>query len=121
MSKFHWGVGLVAVAMAAGVSASDAGSNFDGSWSVSVRSGSKCEASAHYALRVENGKVSYAGSDAIISGRVDGNGFVRVSIHQSSGHGASGSGHLSGSRGTGIWRGSRAAVLCSGSWEAQRY
>jgi len=107
--------------MAAGVSASDAGSNFDGPWNVSVRSGSKCEASAHYALRVENGKVRYDGGDATISGRVDGSGFVRVSIHQSSGHGASGSGHLSASRGSGTWRGRRAAILCSGSWEAQRY
>ena len=106
--------------MIGGASAAHATSGFDGSWSVSVRSNfGKCDASAHYALRVENGKISHEGGDVVVSGQVDGRGHIRVSIHQN-GHGASGSGQLSGTRGVGTWRGQRSAMLCGGRWEAQR-
>jgi len=103
-----------------GVSAASAASSFDGSWNVSIRSGmSKCEAGTQLALRVENGKINYTTGDVVVSGQVDERGHIRVNI-RSAGHGASGSGHLSGTKGLGTWRGQRAAVLCSGSWEAQR-
>jgi hypothetical protein len=121
MSKSRWGVCLAAgAAMVGSVHASHAASGFDGSWSVSVQSSfGKCEASAHYALRVENGRIRHDGGDAVVSGSVDGRGNIRVSILQN-GHGASGSGHLSGSTGVGTWRGHRSAIVCGGRWEAQR-
>jgi hypothetical protein len=110
----------VGAAMIGSVPASHAASSFDGSWSVSVRSNfGKCEASAYYSLRVENGKIRHDGGDAVVSGQVDGRGNIHVSIHQN-GHGASGSGHLSGAKGVGTWRGQRSAMLCGGRWEAQR-
>jgi hypothetical protein len=103
-----------------GMSAASASSTYDGSWTVSIRSGlAKCEAGAQLALRVENGKVSYTGGDMVVSGQVDERGHIRVNI-RTGGHGASGSGHLSGTKGLGTWRGQRAAIMCSGSWEAQR-
>jgi hypothetical protein len=106
--------------MVAGANASQAASSFDGAWSVSVSSNlEKCEATAYYAIRVANGKVSYEGGDASVSGQVDERGHIRVSI-RTSGHGASGSGHLSGTKGVGTWRGQRSAIICSGRWEAQR-
>ena len=106
--------------MVACATTSQAASSFDGSWSVSVSSNlSKCEASAYYAIRVANGKVSYDGGDASVSGQVDERGHIRVSIRTGA-HGASGSGHLSGTKGVGTWRGQRSAILCSGRWDAQR-
>jgi hypothetical protein len=122
MSKSAWGVCFAAGAFLVGSSqASLAGSSFDGSWSVSVQSNyARCEAVAHYALRVENGRISYDGGGALVSGQVDERGHIRVSIRHG-GHGATGSGHLSGTRGVGTWRGQRSAMLCSGRWEAQRF
>src|SRR3978361_821377 len=110
----------VGAAIIGSVSTSHASSGFDGSWSVSVSSNfGKCEASAYYSLRVENGKVRHEGGDAVVTGQVDGRGNIHVSIQQN-GRGASGSGHLSGTKGTGTWRGQRSAVVCGGRWEAQR-
>jgi hypothetical protein len=120
MSISRWGVGLAFGMLIGGVSAASAASTFDGSWNVSVRSGlAKCEAGTQLALRVENGKVSYSAGDVVVSGQVDERGHIRVNI-RNGGQGASGSGHLTGTKGVGTWRGQRAAVLCSGSWEAQR-
>src|SRR5438034_8641115 len=112
MSKSSWGVCFVVAgaAMVGSANASYASSSFDGSWSVSVRSNlGKCETSAHYALRVENGRISHEGGDTVVSGQVDGRGNIRVSIRQG-GHGASGSGHLSGTKGVGTSRGQRSAL-----------
>ena len=124
MSKSSWGVCLAAaVAAVAGSNVCHAASSFDGSWSVSVVSQyGHCESNANganYAIRVENGRVNYDSGGAVISGQVDERGNIRVSIRHG-GHGASGSGHLSGTRGGGTWRGQRSAIMCSGRWEAQR-
>lgn len=118
MTKPTWKACLAFAMIVGGVSAASAGSNYDGSWSVSIRS-SKCEAATSFALRVENGRINQAGGNSVVSGQVDSRGYIRVNI-KSAGHGASGSGHLSANSGTGTWRGQRSAVLCSGSWEATR-
>jgi hypothetical protein len=120
MANSLWGICLAFGMIIGGASAASAASTFDGSWSVSVRGSGKCEAGAYYALRVENGRVTQQSGDAVVSGHVDGNGNVRVSIRHQGGHGATGSGHLSGSSGGGTWRGQRAAILCTGRWEAQK-
>jgi hypothetical protein len=121
MTTSNWGVCLVLGLFIGGVTAAHASSTFDGSWGVSVHSKlSKCEGSSYFAFRVENGKVIAASGDASVSGHVSENGQVRVNIRHSDGHGASGSGHLAGAKGIGTWRGQRSAILCSGSWEAQR-
>jgi hypothetical protein len=119
MSISRWGVCVAVGMVIGGANAASAASTFDGSWNVSIRSLGKCDAAASLALRVENGKVSYTGGDAVVSGQVDASGHIRVNIH-TGGHGASGSGHLSATKGVGTWRGQHAAMLCSGSWEAQR-
>ena len=117
----RWGMGLVFGMTIGAACPALAASTFDGSWGVSVHSKlSKCEGSAYYSFRVENGKVIAASGEATVSGRVSDSGHVYVSIRSSSGHGASGSGHLAGTRGTGTWRGQRSAILCSGNWEAHR-
>ena len=122
MSESSCVAGLaLALAMAASAAAAQAGTSFDGSWSVSIRSSvSRCESAGQYAIRVENGRVSFDGGGAIVSGQVNAHGYIRVSIRQHGGHGATGSGQLSGTRGGGIWRGQLSAILCSGRWEAQR-
>jgi hypothetical protein len=121
MFKSGLGYCLAITMVFGGMTAASASSNFDGSWTVSIRSGlAKCETGgAQLALRVENGKISYSGGDMVVSGHVDDRGNIRVSI-RTGGHGASGSGHLSGTKGLGTWRGQKAAIMCSGSWEAQR-
>src|SRR5258708_7393743 len=109
MSKSTWGVCLAFGLLVGGVSAASAGSNYDGSWNVSIRS-SRCETATSFALRVENGRINQAGGDSVVSGQVDSRGYIRVNI-RTGGHGASGSGHLSGTSGTGTWRGQHAAIL----------
>ena len=122
MSRSSWGGCLaIAAAVVAGVNAAHAASSFDGVWNVSVLGQyGRCESGGHYAIRVENGRISYDGGDVIMSGHVDERGYIRVSIRHG-GHGASGSGQLSGTRGGGTWRGQRSAMLCSGRWEAERF
>jgi hypothetical protein len=82
MSKSSWGLcSVLGVALVGGVSSSFAGSSYDGSWSVSVRSHfDSCESPGLYAIRVENGRISYDGGGVSMSGRVDESGYVRVSI-----------------------------------------
>src|SRR3954462_5377662 len=121
MSNWSWALcSVLSVALVGGVSSSFAGSSYDGSWSVSVRSHfSSCESPGLYAIRVENGWISYDGGGVSVSGHVGEGGNVRVSIRHGD-HMASGSGRIVGSRGGGTWRGNRAAIMCGGRWEAQR-
>src|SRR4051812_19944154 len=122
MSESSWGVCfLLGLAMTTSPAEAQAGTSFDGSWSVSIRSSvSRCESAGPYAIRVENGRVSFDGSGATVSGQVNTHGYIHVSIRQHGGHGATGSGQLSGTRGGGTWRGQLSAIVCSGHWEAQR-
>jgi hypothetical protein len=101
---------------AAGVAAS-----FDGNWSVVIitESGS-CDAAYRYRLRIQNGVVHYDGeADVNVSGKVDPNGTVRVSVARGQQH-ADGTGRLSGDAGSGSWSGVSSADRCRGRWEAER-
>ena len=94
---------------------------FDGRWTVLVvTQAGDCDKAYQYAVQIASGAVSYAGEASInLSGRVDGSGRVNVSISRG-GQSANGAGRLSGSRGTGTWKGQSRNTECSGRWEATR-
>jgi hypothetical protein len=96
-------------------------SSFDGDWSVVVvtRAGA-CTPTLRYPVAITNGIVTNGGgSPASVSGRVASSGAVRVTV-QSGGSWASGSGHLSMTGGSGVWRGQGSSGLCQGIWRAER-
>jgi hypothetical protein len=94
---------------------------FDGRWLVvAVTESGPCDASATYALRIEDGQVSFAGrGDYDVTGEVDASGAVSVVINTGS-KSARATGRLSADVGDGRWRGSSASLSCSGSWQAIR-
>lgn len=95
--------------------------SFDGSWSVLiVTEAGDCDRAYRYGVRIERGRLFYEGETGIeFSGRVEANGRVTVSVRRGD-QGASGSGRLSGNRGTGTWKGRSSTGECSGRWEAER-
>jgi len=95
--------------------------SFDGHWSVVIitESGS-CDPAYRYRLRIQNGVVHYDGeADVNVSGRVDPNGAVRVSVARGQQR-ADGAGRLGGDAGSGTWSGASTADRCRGRWEAER-
>jgi hypothetical protein len=102
-------------------SPSFARSSFDGDWSVVVIThAGTCAPSLRYPIAITNGIVTNAGgSPAAVTGRVAPTGAVRVTV-QSGGSWASGSGHLSATRGSGVWRGQGTSGFCQGTWQAER-
>jgi hypothetical protein len=96
-------------------------SSFDGAWSVVVvtRAGA-CTPTLRYPVAITNGIVTNSGdSPASVSGRVAPTGAVRVMV-QSGGSWATGSGRLSTTSGSGVWRGQGSSGLCQGTWQAER-
>jgi hypothetical protein len=96
-------------------------SNFDGEWSVVImtRDGA-CTPTLRYPVAISNGIVGNAGDTPVsVQGRVAPSGVVRVVV-QSGGSWADGSGRLSTTTGSGIWRGQGASGLCEGTWQAER-
>jgi hypothetical protein len=96
-------------------------SSFDGAWSVVVvtRAGA-CTPTLRYPVAITNGIVTNGGeSPASVTGRVAPTGAVRVTV-QAGGSSASGSGHLSATGGSGVWRGQGSSGLCQGTWQAER-
>ena len=96
-------------------------STFDGEWSVLIQTrGGACPAALRYPVAITNGIVSNGGeTPATVQGRVAPTGAVRVTV-QSGGSWASGSGRLTATGGSGIWRGQGTAGLCEGTWQAER-
>ena len=96
-------------------------SAFDGEWSVVIETrGGACTPTLRYPIAITNGIVTNAGdTQAAVTGRVAPNGTVRVTV-QSGGSWANGSGRLSATSGTGVWRGQGTSGLCVGTWQAQR-
>ena len=77
-------------------------SNFDGDWSVVIETrGGACVPTLLYPLAITNGIVTNSGA---VQGRVAPSGAVRVTV-QSGGSWASGSGRLTTTGGSGVWRG----------------
>ncbi|MCF2521236.1 hypothetical protein [Bradyrhizobium sp. G127] len=98
-----------------------AGASFDGAWRVTIiTQAGNCDPAYSYPVRVEGGRVSYAGDGSFdISGHVGEAGTVSVTIARGD-QKASGSGKLSANSGSGQWSGKSSSTACSGRWEAAR-
>jgi len=91
-----------------------AASSFDGAWSVHIASSSsECGNGQTVSIGINNGQVTSSMVSA--SGRVADAGNISVTL-ASGIKKATGFGHLSGTSGSGTWRG----ALCSGTWTASR-
>ena len=94
----------------------------DGNWSVLIiTEKGDCDTAYRYAVGVANGQIRYTGDAAInMSGTVTAAGAVKVSIKMGD-KGATGTGHLAASTGTGRWQGAAGAgAACTGRWEAEK-
>jgi hypothetical protein len=91
--------------------------SYDGLWSVViVTEKGSCDRAYRYPIRISNGAMVNEGSSpAAITGKVAGNGAVTVTVSTGN-KSATGSGRLSGTIGTGSWKGGD----CAGTWEAER-
>jgi hypothetical protein len=93
---------------------------YDGLWSVAIITDSgTCDRGYRYALRINDGIVSYDDPSFNVTGRVNARGQVSVSLSYG-GDVASGTGRLSRDYGAGVWSGHSATSQCSGHWEAER-
>ena len=94
---------------------------FDGSWSILiVTQAGDCDRAYRYAVQIEDGQIVYDGSAGVeFTGRVDRNGRVSATLQRGE-QSATGTGRLSGNRGTGTWQGRTQISQCSGYWEAER-
>ena len=112
-------VGLAPSAPAQAQSKSQAA--FDGAWSVLIVTESgTCDRAYRYAVNINRGVVSYAGEAGInLSGRVAGNGAVKVTVSRGS-QSATGTGRMTASSGAGKWSGKSGSQTCAGTWEAER-
>jgi len=116
-------VALAALAVSAAVAlpllpaAEAAQPSYDGIWSVVIQTQlGICEPSYRAPIRITKGHMMNAGGgNFTISGRVGKNGAVVVQVVQGA-NSATGSGHLSGTRGGGSWSGGP----CSGVWHAEK-
>jgi hypothetical protein len=93
----------------------------DGNWSVLIiTEKGECDRAYRYPLGVAGGQVRYTGeAGANVSGTVSSGGAVKVSIRMGD-KGASGTGHLSGTSGSGTWQGAGGGASCAGRWEAEK-
>src|ERR1700751_5912165 len=100
------------------LTAANAGSpRYDGMWSVSiVTEKGDCDRGYRYPIRISNGVLVNGGNDPFtISGKVAPSGAITVTVSSGS-KTATGSGHLAGNSGEGLWHGG----ACSGTWTAER-
>ena len=97
------------------VQARAATTSFDGAWNVRIASTSEaCGNGATVSIGISNGQVASSGMMSA-SGRVADAGSINVTL--SSGiKRAVGYGRLSGTSGSGTWKG----PMCSGTWTAER-
>ena len=94
----------------------------DGNWTVLiVTEKGNCDRGYRYDVKIANGHVSYEGGAAVdLAGTVASNGAISVDIKAGE-KGASGTGRLSSTSGSGTWHGSGAnGSNCAGRWEAVR-
>ena len=96
--------------------ANAAGSTFDGAWSVRISSSSEtCGNGATVAIGISNGQIASSNAAVSASGRVADAGSISVTLSTGIKR-ATGFGRLSGSSGSGTWRG----AMCTGTWTAER-
>jgi hypothetical protein len=111
---------LALVTIGATATTAPARNPYDGAWSVLiVTERGSCDRAYRYGIQIVNGNVMYDGGAVNFSGRVAGNGAVRVVVTSGSAR-ANGSGRLSRNTGRGSWAGRSSSDACSGYWEAER-
>jgi hypothetical protein len=92
----------------------------DGAWSVLiVTQKGNCD-TYRYSVNIQNGTVKLA-EDAPVNlvGTVASSGAIKVSVSRGTQR-ADGTGRLSGSKGSGSWKGTAQNSQCSGRWEAEK-
>nr|WP_249129511.1 hypothetical protein [Bradyrhizobium japonicum] len=91
-------------------------STFDGAWNVRISSSSEtCGNGATVAIGISNGQIASSSAMVTASGRVADAGSINVTLSTGIKR-AVGFGRLSGTSGSGTWRG----ALCTGTWTAER-
>jgi hypothetical protein len=105
-------------ATVAAVAAAEAGTRYDGRWSLTIQTTRGDCSTYNLPVDISNGRVSFPGL-VRANGRVTGKGAVRVFV-AATGKTASGSGKLSVSSGSGRWSGKSGEGRCSGVWTATR-
>jgi hypothetical protein len=107
---------VLALLVALPLTAEAKAATFDGEWSVRIASSSsQCGDGVTLSIGISNGRIASSETSVRASGHVAEAGIVSVTL--SSGiKRAVGYGHLSGSSGSGTWRG----TMCSGTWTAQK-
>ena len=110
-------LGALVVAATFSATASFATPSYDGVWSVLVHTEKgDCDPGYRYPVRISHGQLVNAGDTAFtITGAVQPTGAITVTV-AAAGKSATGSGHLAGNSGGGLWAGGS----CSGSWTAER-
>jgi hypothetical protein len=117
MNGFRKAIFLSIVAIAIPLTQADAaGSTFDGAWNVRIASSSEtCGNGATVAIGINDGQIASSSAAMTASGRVAEAGSINVTLSTGIKR-AVGIGRLSGTSGSGTWRG----AMCSGTWTAQR-
>ena len=111
---------LAVVCVAALATESPARTPFDGAWSVLiVTTKGDCDRAYRYGVTIANGDVVYDGGIVNLSGRVGGNGAVRVTLTSGNAR-ANATGRLNRRAGSGGWQGTSGQTRCSGYWQANR-
>ncbi|MBR0930595.1 hypothetical protein ML401_15855 [Bradyrhizobium sp. 62B] len=96
--------------------ANAASTSFDGAWNVRISSSSEtCGNGATVAIGINNGQIASTSAAVTASGRVADAGSINVTLSTGIKR-AVGFGRLSGTSGSGTWRG----ALCTGTWTAER-
>jgi hypothetical protein len=103
------------------IATADARTAYDGAWSVLiVTNEGSCDRAYRYGVQITDGNVVYDGGGMInMQGKVTSSGAVRVTVTAGS-QWASGSGRMSKTRGSGVWKGQGMSGTCAGVWEAER-
>ena len=117
MNGFRKGLFATIVAIAFPLTqAGAATSTFDGAWNVRISSSSEtCGNGATVSIGISNGQIASSNAAVSASGRVADAGSINVTLSTGMKR-AVGFGRLSGTSGSGTWRG----ALCTGTWTAQR-
>ena len=94
---------------------------YDGAWSVTIFTNQgPCDHAYRYGVQISDGNVVSEGTGgATMQGRVTPRGAVRVTV-QAGSQWADGSGRLTKTQGSGVWKGQGTSGACTGIWQAER-
>ncbi len=116
MGHYRRGLAATIIAMLLPVAQAGAATSFDGEWNVRIAStNAACGNGATVSIGISNGQVASGTAAVTASGRVAEAGGISVTLSNGIRR-AAGFGRLSGTSGSGTWRG----AMCSGTWTAQR-